>query len=471
MKLAFAYRHLVLAPLDEFGVSGSAAPAASAAGRSRDGTGEEQPKVPKVPKVPKEWLAERNGVPPSPDTVKTYPKARCPIKRHWVSLEDLENLQDEVPDKGAVFIGRIGFWRKPPPEKQKTTYNKTTKSANDPSATHYNRTMVVMCLNSPPGRNTAIVLLQGRMNQVIFGSNLSARDRKDGFVPGAIVIIQDPFKIKDYFGSLNGLPILSFQKAMVLVDEAASRISMMYVPYLINQDRLQMFTLPEVTLELLRMSIETTTCVAYMCDSIGQKKDQNTWLGCCPCFVQHRLLSDLIFDCILRVSYVDHYGEKQQIIVPNFTSRAFTDLVTVDGINVGLSKAQLEEDYSDKLIEDALDKLIAVVNDNGGFKVMGWIRYGRKGDANAKKDLAQAGSPAGSTGGGGSEHRSGDGVFHLISVKLNQEKDTFKGYLVDVKAIVGRDKNKKQKVGDETCGDEHAKGGSKSVEDEENEEC
>ena len=38
MKLAFSYRHLILAPVDELGVSGSAAPGASAGGSLDEGS-------------------------------------------------------------------------------------------------------------------------------------------------------------------------------------------------------------------------------------------------------------------------------------------------------------------------------------------------------------------------------------------------------------------------------------------------
>ena len=58
----------------------------------------------------------------------------------------------------------------------------------------------MMCLNSPPGQNTAIILL-GRGNcDVVFSQNLAARDSRNGFGPGAVVALVRPNHIHQNFG-------------------------------------------------------------------------------------------------------------------------------------------------------------------------------------------------------------------------------------------------------------------------------
>ena len=379
-------------------------------------------------------------VPSDPDDVILKPPRECPLPRKWTTLTKLENMgEDELPPKNAVLLCRIVHWKKPPPEKQKMSYN---KASGDVKSSQFDRTLVVMDVQSPEGQNTAVVLLRGNQSSNIFNRSLAARDSPDGFLPGSYILIEKPNKVTDYYGSLNGLPILSFGTGLVLVDTKKSNIVPKYVPFIESQDRLHAYVLPVVKLEVKNLLVEQTTCIANMCDSIGQMKGPMDWYATCPCWVKKRLQSDIVFRIVFRVTYKRPNGSDYVFSTENFVSRSFTNLVSKEAIQMGLSKAQLDSDYSNMIIEHEVDKLVEAVNGNGGFQVMGWCRYGVAPDANGNKDNAAAGGASVPLSAGGGSKAS-KVKYHLVSVKFNCSRDKVKDKLVDVNGIAAGQKKKR----------------------------
>lgn len=380
-------------------------------------------------------------VPFDPDDVILKPPRECPVPRKWTTLTKLENMaEDEMPPKNAVLFCRIVHWKKPPPEKQKKLiYN---KASGDGKSSQFDRTLVVMDVQSPEGQNTAVVLLRGNQSSNVFNRSLSARDSPDGFLPGSYILIENPNKVTEYYGSLHGLPILSLNTGIVLVDTKKSNIVPKYVPFIDTQDRFHAYVLPEVKLEVTNLFIEQTTCIANMCDSIGQMKGPFEWYATCPCWVKKRLQSDIVFRIIFRVTWKGPDGSDHVFSTENFVSRSFTNLVSKEAIQMGLSKAQLDSDYSTMIIEHEVDRLVEAVNNNGGFQVMGWCRHGVAPDANGNKDNAAAGGPSVQLNAGGGS-KSSKVKYHLVSVKFNCPRDKVKDKLVDVNGIAAGKKKKR----------------------------
>ena len=388
-------------------------------------------------------------VPSDPDDVILKPPRECPVPRRWTTLTKLENMaEDELPPKNSVLFCRIVKWSKPPAEKQKKlVYN---KASGDGKSSQFDRTLVVMDVQSSKGQNTAVVLLRGNQSSNIFCRSLSARDSPDGFLPGSYILIENPLKVTEYYGSLNGLPILTFGTGLVLVDTKKSNIVPKCVPFVESEKRFHTYVLPVVKLEVCNFGVEQTTCIANMCDSIGQMKSPFEWHPTCPCWVKKRLQSDVVFRIVFRVIWARSDGSPTIFFTENFVSRSFTNLVSKEGINMGISKAQLDTDYSSMIIEHKLDKLVAAVNENGGFQVMGWCRYGVAPDANGIKDNAAVGAPSVSLNAGGGAQASKP-KYHLVNVKFNCSRDVVKDLLVDVNGIAAG--HKKKRVAGEGDGD------------------
>ena len=123
-------------------------------------------------------------VPSDPDDVITKPPHECPLPRKWTTLTKLENMaEDELPPKNAVLFCRIVNWKSLlSKSRKKLIYN---KASGDGKSSQFDRTLVVMDVQSPKGQNTAVVLLRGNQSSNVFHRSLSARDSPDGFLPGS----------------------------------------------------------------------------------------------------------------------------------------------------------------------------------------------------------------------------------------------------------------------------------------------
>jgi hypothetical protein len=299
--------------------------------------------------------------------------------------------------------------------------------------------MTVMCLNSPPGQNTAIILL-GRSNcDIVFSQYLAGRDSKDGYGPGAVVALVRPNHIHQTFGDQRGIPIIYVESGLKLVDPVRSGIKFPTIPRIEGSPRLHGFFYPFVKLKLLNANIVHTKCCGYLCDSIGMKNSDGEWRERCPCYVTQRQLGSIVLDLDFSVSVMTNIGgdcdvnEKvlEKFSAKNFTSRNFTHLVTVNGFPISVTSTMLAETCADSAIFQRLENYLEEANRQKGFSILGWTRRGRT------KDQAVVNTASSSTNRGQDVSVQSSGVtFHITHIKLNCEDSIMKNHWIDVKAII-----------------------------------
>jgi hypothetical protein len=89
----------------------------------------------------------------------------------------------------------------------------------------YDRTISVLCPHSAPGRNAALILIKSLHGSDVFSSNLAARDNRNGFGPGALVVVKMPNPVVDVFGTVDhGIPIIEFSGKLLLIDTVATNV-------------------------------------------------------------------------------------------------------------------------------------------------------------------------------------------------------------------------------------------------------
>jgi hypothetical protein len=279
--------------------------------------------------------------------------------------------------------------------------------------------MTIMCLNSRPGANTSLITLNGARADEVFGQYTKGRDSKDGFGPGAIVVITRPNPIENYMGDRAGLPVLSFSGGLKLVDAAASKIVLSKYEEVESVGRLHGFYYPKVKLMLMNANIGHTNCVGRLCDSIGMKKEDGTWLTSCPCYSHKKSVGYCVLDLNLYVVALDDAGNPiAKFYASDFTSRKFTDAVTKSGIPLGTNMSNLEIKGADVDMAFNLEDLIDKVNSNGGFSVLGWVRRGMIKDQSMKGEAGKNEVDV--------MVQSGTLAYHLTHVGLNCNDEQLK---------------------------------------------
>ena len=86
---------------------------------------------------------------------------KLPHRFQFVSLLQLEKEDGrENCMLGKVLLLRVLYYRTRSIDKSNTIFNRINQTTKDSHS--YDRTLTVTCLNSPPGQNTAIILLGRR---------------------------------------------------------------------------------------------------------------------------------------------------------------------------------------------------------------------------------------------------------------------------------------------------------------------
>ena len=348
-----------------------------------------------------------------------------PLKvSHWISLSQLEATQSIRTLFGILLAKVIRYSKTKTGPKDRSIYSRVSQSTKD--GNNFDRTMILMCLNSAVGANTMIVTLDARKSDEIFGQCLEACDRQGGFGPGAIVAIRGPEMITTYFGDKNGLPVLNFSGGMKLVDQAKSKISIGNIPSDTVTYRLQAFHYTNVTLTLTNMNVSHTNCCGNLCDSIDMKGADGSWKSQCPCFSVTKALGSVVFD----LNFTAKTGVPGEMFeVKRFTSRMFTGMVTKNGIPSSINVAQLERSGADLNIAKKLDDLIETINKDGGFNVLGWVRIGRMSDPTAND---------GTPGATKSTILSSHMIRHVTQVKPNVNETAIRGLVIDIEGILAK---------------------------------
>jgi hypothetical protein len=379
-----------------------------------------------------------NGLPVRPsDLVFKGHGRRLNPRLSYASLEELEGADRfTFHALRKVFVALVLYYKKASIDNKNSLFNRTSQKEK-PCKT-FDRTLTVMCLNSKPGMNTALILLNSERADILFGQHLEGRDSSDGFGPYAIIAVQRPNPTENYFGDRTGIPVLNFQCGMQLVDMAKSKISLKVIKPDPQQGRLHGFFFPNVHLTLMNCNVAHTNCCGFLCDSVGMKRTDGTWERHCPCYSVKRTIGYVLFDLNLRavVKDCDEHLEKQAFFIQDFTSRRFTDLATKSGIPLSVNTNTLQARGADHEIAYRLEKFLEHVNQkHGGFTLLGWNRRGRLNVTNPSVDQKGNGTTEPSVA-------AADVRYHVTHIGINCSSTALSKYRIDVQGLLnGVDEN------------------------------
>ena len=367
------------------------------------------------PDVPKSYY-----LPIKPSELVFVNSKSLPEFIKFVSLDTLEG--DGVNTLSSVLLAMIIRYKKTGVKSNdRNLFSRLNQEKKDNA--NFDRTILIACLNSGPGRNTALIPLNGPKSDQVFGQFLEGRDGPNGFGPGAVVVIPRPRPVSNYYGeSTSGVPVLDFTSGMRLVNVVASKLTLPDIPVSPQVKRLQAFQYNKCSLEVTNFGVDVTPCCAYLCDSIGLKTWDGNWRSGCPCYVPRKSLGHTIFDLSFKVKIND---STQWFEVVHFTSRSFTNLMTKSGIPLSLNQLMLENVGADMQIGVQLVKIVRLINANGGFKVEGWLRFGRVQD---HASTAPAGEKKTTVA-------SSNMTYHLTRIVPNCDEKVYRSVLIDIRKM------------------------------------
>ena len=302
----------------------------------------------------------------------------------YISLSQLEASCPSSNLLKSVFLGRIVYYKRGYiNSKEKVSSQRTTKTGKTPGLTkrvvyqNWDSILVISCLNTDvAGMSSAVITLNPRKFDMMFGISISGRESVINFGPGSVVAIVSPHPIDSYFGFCNGLPVLNFNGGMKVVDMEKTDVSLVQRSISLKVNRLQAFHYPEVQVELISCCLAQSTCCGYLCDSVGLKT-YDGWRRRCPCYHMMKSLGHVVLDLNLRLHLLkDGVRSGVTFACSNFTSRRFTQIVLGSKIPVCINTQQIDRDGVDFKVVDQVERVIECINSKGGFKAFGWAKLG-----------------------------------------------------------------------------------------------
>ena len=207
---------------------------------------------------------------------------------------------------------------------------------------------------------------EGKTFCIIFESSISFRSFINNMLDlkiGDTVVIYEPEEIMSYLSKENDLPVIksgmfSFShqvdRGLYLTEEVALSIP--------EEGYTRFFYYSEVKIKFLNAKIVPVVCQGLMCDK--QKVNQ------CACLMGHKT-PKIVLDVNIKLKEKDT-GEvnKMNILSWNLTKELFTDISRDSSI----TKFQDMEKVKD--IRKSIKNIENIINEKGGWTIIGWVRKG-----------------------------------------------------------------------------------------------
>lgn len=251
------------------------------------------------------------------------------------------------------------------------TYNARGAKRNE-STTNYSR-LFLFSVFSGNERGSLVYMMEAKnTNEKLWKRNVCHRD--DGTISiGTIIRVMHPLPIEKILP--DGIPCLT-TRFPAIVMKPPPIFPEAHIDMSVTGGRSMAFALTNCEVEVLSTVPEETGCSGHFCDKQRIHEIVQYGQGCgCYSFVNRR--SNIVLDHSIKIS---HPSLDDAIVVENFSSTRFSNLY-LSGPFSTTTRAEtllLSDTFYD--IEEAVDRAIKYINDNGGFTVIGWYKRGQIND-------------------------------------------------------------------------------------------
>ena len=249
-------------------------------------------------------------------------------------------------------------------------------------------------------------------NATLFNRNIDFRDNGTITI-GTIVRVVGPQAIETRMGDID---MVKTPNPLIVMQRPA-RLPTFAINSEIQANQSMAFCLNERILNVNQTYVVQTSCSGLMCDK-GRVEDWNGSKGC-GCVGMHNNISNLaIVHSIWFES--DNDGAQRRITHNNFSSTKFSLTYLSNRIPSSTRQSTLSVtggDGNNALwdIEDAVDAVKDLVNNNGGWTIIGWYKRGAIKD---KSLVGESASESNRNGGNNNDEVVGSGQLHFHIVEL-----------------------------------------------------
>lgn len=248
-------------------------------------------------------------------------------------------------------------------------------------------------------------LMEARnQNKQLWNSNLEWRD--NGVISiGTIFCILGPRPIDNVMS--GDVPMLQSDFPAVIMKPPKLFVPVNIDPMIQGNTALA-FTINNVELSVSGFTPVSTSCSGLFCDRQRISEWNGSERGCGCYSVLHRR-SSIAFQHDIEATLPNGF----KISMEKFSSNAFTKLFMSENLSpsILLQRLQMTDEMFD--IEDHLEDIIAHINNNEGFTIVGWYK---RGVINDKSLVAARGNGSNANNDSGIQVDNGDVNFHITTI-------------------------------------------------------
>ena len=294
----------------------------------------------------------------------------------------------------------------PAPQSTANTYQRK-RSGNNNSQTTYSR--LFLCkVHSPrhlEDHNQVVYMMEARnMNMYLWNMNTNHRDNGSISI-GSIIRVCCPSPVDSFMR--GDIPLL-VTKVPVFLLKYPSRIDTMQINPQIGSNQSLAFVFNSTPLQVYYTSVVKTQCNGSFCD----RQRISDWLGSrgCGCYGMATNSTSLAIQH--NISATTFQGDKA---MKEFSSQKFSNLYLNGPIPGSCKLYHLQISHAFYAMCDSMKSCINLINQNGGFTVVGWYKRGVISD---KSLISQDKNTIGynSTTEADAQIDSGEICYHIVQI-------------------------------------------------------
>ena len=250
-------------------------------------------------------------------------------------------------------------------------YGAYHNNRNQSSNVNYSRLFLGQVVNQEEGDKLVYLVESHSTNNSLWKRNPQLRD--DGVITiGTIIRVLAPLPIKNLMA--NDVPMLETRFPVVVMMHPRE-----LVPKIVNEglggNESRAFVMNNCTVDIASSVPEETRCSGLLCDKQGIHEITARNQGC-GCYYMLSRRSNLVIDHSLNIRNIRSNAVQWNCYIENFSSNKFSMLYQSSPFPSSLraDALQLTDEYWN--LVEAIDNVVELINDNGGFTIVGWYKRG-----------------------------------------------------------------------------------------------
>ena len=310
---------------------------------------------------------------------------RAPACFNVISLETLEEKEPEDYDSGLLHVQflRLKSGTDTSMAKQ-PSYMMYNRNKKDSTSKMYSRMLMCRDLSCKKGR--VLYLIEGKSGAMAEENQSNKLWLKDGSLKSNGVVsvgrsftLLAPNPIENYIQ--NDVPIVKVSGGIVALKDP-KRFDEVLIDYQIKSNVTRSFCVRECEIKVRSVLVNKSTCSGMFCDKQATSDPSRT-KEACGCYSMNTRASSLVLTFTLKIQ---QQLKDINFTVSDFTSCHFWSLFLKEPINTSAQERDFDNNDRWMIIRALIKRMIEMVNNEGGWTVIGWYRKGESADANVPED-------------------------------------------------------------------------------------